>query len=218
METFELSALQLPQELPVTVPSKLVEQRPDVRSAEEQLHAASAQIGVAAANMLPQITLSGAYGGTATQIGQLFESGNIFWSMAGSVTQTLFAGGTLLHRKRAAVAAFDQAAAQYRSVVITAFQNVADTLRALQFDAEAVNAQVVAEHAATESLEIARRALQLGSISYLAMLNAEQAYQQAVINLAQARANRYADTAALFQALGGGWWNRSPTELVHNQP
>jgi NodT family efflux transporter outer membrane factor (OMF) lipoprotein len=218
METFELSTLQLPQELPVTLPSRLVDQRPDVRSAEEQLHAASAQIGVAAANMLPQITLSGAYGGTATQIGQLFDSGNIFWSMAGSVTQTLFAGGTLLHRKRAAVAAFDQAAAQYRSVVITAFQNVADTLRALQFDAEAVNAQVVAEHAAAESLEIARRALQLGSISYLAMLNAEQAYQQAVINLAQARANRYADTAALFQALGGGWWNRSPTELVHNQP
>ncbi len=218
LETFELSTLQLPQELPVTLPSKLVDQRPDVRSAEEQLHAASAQIGVAAANMLPQITLSGAYGGTATQIGHLFDSSNIFWSMAGSVTQTLFAGGTLLHRKRAAVAAFDQAAAQYRSVVITAFQNVADALRALQFDAEAVNAQVVAEHAAAESLDIARRALQLGSISYLAMLNAEQAYQQAVINLAQARANRYADTAALFQALGGGWWNRSPTELVHNQP
>ena len=218
LETFELSTLQLPEELPVTVPSKLVEQRPDVRSAEAQLHAASAQIGVAAANMLPQITLSGAYGGTATQIGHLFDSSNIFWSMAGSVTQTLFAGGTLLHRKRAAVAAFDQAAAQYRSVVITAFQNVADTLRALLFDAETVKAQVVAEHAAAESLDIARRALQLGSISYLAMLNAEQAYQQAVINLAQARANRYADTAALFQALGGGWWNRSPTELVHNLP
>ena len=122
------------------------------------------------------------------------------------------------HRKRAAVAAFDQAAAQYRSVVITAFQNVADRLRALEFDAETVNAQVVAERAAAESLDIARRALQLGSISYLAMLNAEQAYQQAVINLAQARANRYADTAALFQALGGGWWNRPPKELARNQP
>ena len=217
-ENFELSMIQLPLELPVTLPSKLVEQRPDIRSAEEQLHTASAQIGVATANMLPQITLSGAYGGTATQIGQLFDSGNIFWSLAATATQTLFAGGTLLHRKRAAIAAFDQAAAQYRSVVITAFQNVADALRAVQFDAEAVNAQVVAEHAAAESLAIARRALQLGSISYLAMLNAEQTSQQAQINLVQARANRFADTAALFQALGGGWWNRSPSELAHGRP
>ena len=210
--------IQLPLELPITLPSKLVEQRPDIRSAEEQLHTASAQIGVATANMLPQITLSGAYGGTATQIGQLFDAGNIFWSLAASATQTLFAGGTLLHRKRAAIAAFDQAAAQYRSVVITAFQNVADALRAVQFDAEAVNAQVVAEHAAAESLAIARRALQLGSISYLAMLNAEQTSQQAQINLVQARANRFADTAALFQALGGGWWNRSRSELAHSGP
>ena len=218
IEKFELSMIQLPLELPITLPSKLVEQRPDIRSAEEQLHTASAQIGVATANMLPQITLSGAYGGTATQIGQLFDSGNIFWSLAASATQPLFAGGTLLHRKRAAVAAFDQAAAQYRSVVITAFQNVADALRAVQFDAEAVNAQVVAEHAAAESLAIARRALHLGSISYLAMLNAEQTSQQAQINLVQARANRFADTAALFQALGGGWWNRSRSELAHSGP
>ena len=208
-ETFDLSALTLPQELPLTVPSKLVEQRPDVRSAEEQLHSASAQIGVATANMLPQITLSAAYGGTATQIGELLATNNVFWSVAGSVSQTVFAGGTLLHRKRAAVAAFDQAAAQYRCTVITAFQNVADSLRALQYDAEALNAQVAAERAAVENLEIARRALQLGSISYLALLNAEQAYQQTVVNLVQAKTNRFVDTAALFQALGGGWWNRA---------
>ncbi len=212
-ERFELSSLQLPQDLPLTLPSKLVEQRPDIRSAEAQLHAASAQIGVATANMLPQLTLSGAIGGTSTQIGKMLEASNIFWSLAGSATQTAFAGGTLLHRKRAAIAAYDQAAAQYRSTVITAFQNVADSLRALQYDAEALNAQVTAEQAAGESLEIARRALQLGSISYLALLNAEQTYQQSVINLAQSRTNRYMDTAALFQSLGGGWWNRADTKL-----
>lgn len=208
-ERFELSTLQLPQELPVSLPSRLIEQRPDVRSAEAQLHAASAQVSVAIANMLPQITLSGSYGGSATQIGQLFSADNIFWSLAGSLTQTLFDGGTLLRKKRAAVAGLDQAAAQYRSTVIAAFQNVADALRALQYDAEAVKAQSAAEHKAAESLEIVRRQLQLGAVSYLALLNAEQTYQQAVINLVQARASRYADTAALFQALGGGWWNRS---------
>jgi outer membrane protein TolC len=121
----------------------------------------------------------------------------------------LFDGGTLLHRKRAADAALEQAAAQYRSAVITAFQNVADVLHALYFDAAALDASLRAERAAATSLDIGRQALQLGSISYLSLLNAEQTYQQAVIALAQARANRYADTAALFQALGGGWWNQS---------
>ena len=212
-EQFELSTLQLPQDLPLTVPSQLVQQRPDIRAAEAQLHAASAQIGVATANMLPQMTLSAAIGGTATQIGDMLAANNVFWSIAGSAAQTIFAGGTLLHRKRAATAAYDQASAQYRSTVITAFQNVADSLRALQYDADALNAQVAAEHAAAESLEIARRALQLGSISYLALLNVEQTYQQAVINLVQSRVNRYTDTAALFQSLGGGWWNRSKGPL-----
>ncbi|HZP93213.1 MAG TPA: efflux transporter outer membrane subunit, partial [Burkholderiales bacterium] len=216
-ETFELSMLQLPQDLPVSLPSMLVEQRPDVRAAEAQLHAASAQIGVAMSNMLPQFTLSAAYGGATTQLSQIFATQNIFWSVAGSVSQVLFDAGTLLHKKRAAVAAFDQSAAQYRGTVIAACQNVADTLRALEFDADALKAQAAAEHAAAESLDIARRALQLGSISFLTMLNAEQTYQQTTINLAQARANRYADTAALFHALGGGWWNR-PGATVLAQP
>ena len=213
-EKFELSTLQLPQDLPVSLPSKLVEQRPDVRSAEEQLHAASAQVGVATANMLPQFILSASVGSVATQIGQLFAAGNNFWSAAGNVTQPIFEGGTLLHKRRAAEAAYDQAAAQYRSTVITAFQNVADTLRALQYDANALKAALAAERAAAESLDIARRQLQLGDISYLSLLNAEQTYQQAVILLVQAQANRYTDTVALFQALGGGWWNRS--NLAHN--
>ncbi|MGO9951978.1 MAG: efflux transporter outer membrane subunit [Dissulfurispiraceae bacterium] len=208
-EEFELSSLELPQELPVSLPSKLVAQRPDVRSAEEQLHSASAEIGVSIANRLPNITLSANAGSSATAINQLFTSGTGFWALAGNLTQPIFQGGTLLHRQRAVEAAYDQAAAQYRSVVLTAFQNVADTLHAIQSDADALKAAVAAERAAARSLAITRSQLELGDISYLALLNAEQTYQQAVVNLVQAIANRYADTVALFQALGGGWWNRS---------
>ena len=210
-EAFELAALRLPDELPVSLPSKLVEQRPDVRAAEEQLHAASAEIGVALANMLPQFTISAARGGTATVFSRMFSDGNPFWSVAGSVTQTLFAGGTLIHRKRAAEAAFDQAAAQYRGTVVAAFQNVADALYALQADADALRAAVNSEHAAKVSLDLVTKQLEFGQVNYLALLGAQQTFQQAVINLAQARANRFADTAALFQALGGGWWTRSNT-------
>jgi NodT family efflux transporter outer membrane factor (OMF) lipoprotein len=214
-ETFELTALRLPDELPVSLPSKLVEQRPDVRAAEEQLHAASADIGAAIADMLPQFTISATQGGTATVFSQMISNGNPFWSVTGSVAQTLFAGGTLLHRKRAAEAAFDQAAAQYRSTVITAFQNVANALYALQADAEALKAAVNSERAAKASLDLVTKQLQFGQVSYLALLNAQQTYQQAVLNLSQARADRFADTAALFQALGGGWWNRGDVASVH---
>jgi len=208
-ETFELQSLQLPQELPVSLPAKLVAQRPDIRAAEEQLHSASAEIGVNVANRLPNITLSANMGYTAASIGQLFAPGNGFWTLAGNLAQPIFQGGTLLHRQRAAEAAYDQAEAQYRSTVLTAFQNVADTLHAIQFDADALKAAVAAERAAAKSLSIVRSQLELGDVSPLTLLNAEQAYQQAAINLVQALANRYADTAALFQALGGGWWNRS---------
>jgi NodT family efflux transporter outer membrane factor (OMF) lipoprotein len=204
---FDVSDLQLPQELPVTLPSRLVEQRPDIRAAEAQLHSASAQIGVATANMLPQLSLSASLGTISS--GALFQPGTGVWSLGGSLLQPLFEGGTLLHRKRATEAAFDGAAAQYRSTVLTAFQNVADVLRALQSDADALNAQLAAERAAEESLTVARRQFQFGSITYLTLLNAEQTYQQAHIALVQAQAARFSDTAALFQALGGGWWNRA---------
>lgn len=207
-QTFELADLELPTELPVSLPSRLVDQRPDIRAAQAQFHAASAEVGVAIANMLPQVTLSGLYGGTSTAVAQLFSPGNVFWAASGTFSQTLFQGGTLLHRERGAVAVMDQAAAQYRSTVITAFQNVADSLRALDADALALNASVRAETASRESLEIARRRVQLGSVGTGFLLNAEQLYQQAVINTLQARANRFADTVALFQSLGGGWWNR----------
>ena len=200
---FELDQLVLPTDLPLGVPSQLVERRPDVRAAEAQLHAATAQVGVAIASLLPQLTITGDIGSSATAMGDLFKPGTGFWSVGASLTQTLFAGGTLLHRKRAADAALDQAGAQYRSAVLTAFQNVADALHALDADAQALSAAARAEAAATKSLDVVRHQLELGSVSYLALLNAEQTYQQAVISLSQARANRYADTAALFQALGG---------------
>jgi len=182
-----------------------VEQRPDIQSAEAQLHAASAQIGVAIAAQLPQFTLTANAGTVANQIGQLFITpGTAFWTVAGNMAQTIFDAGTLLHKKRAADAAFDQAAAMYRSTVITAFQNVADALHAVQSDAETLKAAVAAERAAFKSLEIARRQLQLGAIGYLGLLTAQNTYQMALIALVQAQAARYADTAALFQALGGG--------------
>lgn len=216
-EEFDLSSLQLPEELPVSLPSRLVEQRPDIRSAEEQLHSAGADIGVSIANRLPDITLSANAGSSAAAINKLFTAGTGFWALAANMTQPVFDGGALMHRQRAAEAAYDQAAAQYRSVVLTAFQNVADTLYAIQSDADALKATVAAEHAAARSLSIARSQLELGQLSYLALLSAEQTYQQAMINLVQALANRYADTAALFQALGGGWWNRPDLSVKAGQ-
>ncbi len=205
---FELSSLQLPQELPVSLPSKLVEQRPDVRQAEENLHAASALIGVAIANRIPTITLSADAGSSPDQITRMFSHGSGFWDLTAGITQPIYDAGTLKHRERAAQAAYAQAAEQYRSTVLTAFQNVADTLHALYQDADALKAAAAAKNAASVTLELAKKQYGSGYLSYLALLSAESAYQQAVINLVQARANRYADTAALFQALGGGWWNR----------
>jgi outer membrane protein TolC len=191
-----------------------VEQRPDIRAAEALLHSASAQVGVATANLLPQITLTGQYGTVST--GSPLAGVSV-WSAAAGLTQPLFRGGELVHLRRAAVAAYEEAAAQYRGTVLTAFQNVADALRALQSDADAVSAQLAAERAATDSLNIARQQFQLGAINYLLLLNAQQTYEQAHVGLVQAQANRYADTAALFQALGGGWWNRTDVATAANQ-
>ncbi|MDB5767228.1 MAG: nodT [Collimonas fungivorans] len=207
-QKFDLASLSLPQQLPLSLPSSLVRQRPDVRAAEAQLHAASAAVGVATANMLPQITLSANIGSAAAQMGDLFTSGTGLWSLVGGLTQPLFAGGALRHKKRASEALLEQAAAEYKSTVILAFQNVADSLRALQYDADALRAQDAAERAAARSLEISRKSVQLGEASPQTLLAAQGTYQQAVISLAQAQAARFADTAALFQALGGGWWNR----------
>ncbi len=217
-ETFDLSALTLPADLPLSLPSKLVEQRPDIRSAEEQVHNASAQIGVAIAEMLPQITLTGSWGRTATRLPNLSSPANAVWSYGVGLVQPLFHGGQLLHQKRAAEAAFQSSAAQYRNTVLTAFQNVADTLRALESDASALTAQVEAERSALDSLNLSRQQFRLGAITYTSLLDAERTYQQAHINLVQAQANRFADTAALFQALGGGWWNRTDVTAEGTAP
>jgi NodT family efflux transporter outer membrane factor (OMF) lipoprotein len=206
---FELASLSLPQELPVSLPARLVDQRPDVRAAEAQLHAASAQIGVAIADQLPHFALTGEIGTSSNGFTSLLTSGASLWSLGGSVAQTLFDGGALEHRKRSAVAAYDEAAALYRSAVLAGFQDVADALRAIEADAEALNADALAEKTASESLELSRRQYRLGAVDYLAVLSAEQAYETAVLQRVNAEAARYSDTAALLQALGGGWWNRA---------
>jgi NodT family efflux transporter outer membrane factor (OMF) lipoprotein len=205
-ESFDLDTLHLPENLPLSLPSQLVEQRPDVREYEALLHQASAEIGVATANMLPQFTISGSLG---TFAGSGFNPGALAFSVLTGVTQPIFEGGTLLHRRRAAIAAYDQALAEYRYTVLVAFQNVADSLRALQADADCVKAQAAAEHSALQSFRVAREQYQAGYIAYTTLLAAEYAYQQTLLALVQGEASRYTDTAALFQALGGGWWNRS---------
>jgi NodT family efflux transporter outer membrane factor (OMF) lipoprotein len=208
-QTFDLGSLQLPADLPLSLPSDLVRQRPDVRQAEENLHVASANIGQAVAARLPQISLTAQVGNSANSVSNLFTPGTNFWSLAGGLTQPVFDGFTLMHKQRAAQAAFDQASAQYRGTVLTAFQNVADSIRALQSDGNGLRAAAASQRAASRSLDIVRKQLQLGQIAYLSLLNAENTYAQARLALIQAQAGRLADTAALFQALGGGWWHQA---------
>ena len=208
-QEFNLDKIELPRELPLTLPSQLVAQRPDIKAAEAILHQASAQIGVATVAMLPRVTLSASYGTGASQIDNLFSPGSVFWSLGSGILQPVFRGGELLNRKRAAEAAFDQAAAQYRSTVLNAFREVAGALRALELDTETLRASLAAEEAAKASLDLARNQFQAGAVSAINVLNAEQIYEQSRLALVQAQAQRYANTAALFQALGGGWWNKS---------
>jgi len=204
-DTIDFDQLQLPQTIPLGLPSQLVQRRPDVRAAADQVHAASAEVGVALANRLPQFSLSAAYGGSATSFGQMFSDGNTFWALAGNVTAPLFDFGTLRHRQRAAEAALDAAKAQYHGVVLTAFQGVADSLYALDADAKALAAAIDAETAARKTRDLTQQQLDLGFINRPALLAAEVNYQQAHVAKVQAQAARYMDTAALFEALGGGW-------------
>jgi NodT family efflux transporter outer membrane factor (OMF) lipoprotein len=207
-ETFELKDLKLPGEVPLSLPSKIIEQRPDVRAAEEQLRATNAEVGVAIANRLPQFSITGAVGGNASVFSQMFSSGGPFWDLIASASQTIFDGNTLLHQQRAAEQALKQSAALYRSTVLSAYQNVADTLHAMLADADALGAAVVTERAARRERDLTQARRAAGYTDYLTELTAEVTYQQAVLGLAQARALRFGDTAALYQSLGGGWWNR----------
>ncbi|UWF52122.1 efflux transporter outer membrane subunit [Pseudomonas sp. N3-W] len=211
-ERFDLASLHLPEQLPLSLPSAIVLQRPDVRSAEAQLHQASANIGVAVSNQLPQFSITGSLGSEVLAGTRLFSSGTGIWSLAGSITQPIFDAGALEHRKRAAVAAYDESAARYRGTVVSAFEDVANALRALQADADALNQQVIAEQAAQQSLDLAQAQFRLGAVNYLSLLTAQQTYQNAIVTRVRAQAARYSDTTALFQALGGGWWNRTDVD------
>ena len=206
---FKLDDLVLPDTLPLSLPSQLVAQRPDIRQYAAQLHQATANIGVATANMLPQVTLTGSYGSQSLTLDKLFTPGSMIWSLAGSLTQPIFQGGTLRHKRNAAEAAAQEAAANYRGTVLAAFQNVSNVLYALQADAEALQSNLTAEQSAAESLAITQTRYRTGADTYVQVLLAQQTYQNAAISLVKARAQRYADTAALFQALGGGWWHQT---------
>lgn len=206
----DLDQLRLPTRLPVSLPSTLVCQRPDVQAAEALLHKASAEIGVATANLFPSFTLNGAFGFQSTDFSNLFDPDSMVWNLAGTVMQTIFKGGALLAERRAAIATYHQFAAQYYQTVLQAFQNVADSLHALDNDAQTLLAQRQAEIAARDAMQLNKGQFRLGGVSFITLLIAEQQYQQTRINRIQAQAARYTDTVALFAALGGGWWNRPP--------
>jgi NodT family efflux transporter outer membrane factor (OMF) lipoprotein len=214
---FDLEHLVLPTELPVSVPAKLIRQRPDVQAAEALLHQASANVGVATANLFPQVNLTGAIGTDALSASTLFSGGTGAWNVGASLTQPLFHGGELMHKRRAALADLDNAAAQYRQTVLAAMQDVADTLRALEADARNLRAEAVAEDLAVKSLDISKKQLAAGGISHVQFLVVERQYSQAHQNRVLAEAARYSDSAALYQALGGGWWNRKDQEEKVNK-
>jgi NodT family efflux transporter outer membrane factor (OMF) lipoprotein len=205
---FELGWLHLPEELPLSLPSVFARQRPDILAAESLLHVASAEVGIATSNLFPQINLTGSLGSEAVSIGSLFGPGSSVWSIAGGLVQPIFHGGELTAKRRAAIAAYDQAAANYRETVLQAFQDVADVLQALDWDAATLKAQSDAVLSAQRTLQLTQEQLRFGAISYLSLLDAQRQYQQALLNMIQTQAGRYADTAALFHALGGGWWNK----------
>jgi len=203
-ETFELSELTLPRDLPISLPSRLVAQRPDIKAAEARIHSASAQIGVAVAARLPNVALTANGGASAFKLAQLLMPGTGFYTLAGNVAQPVFDGMTLLNKQRAAEAELDQAEAQYRSAVINAFQNVADSLRALQGDARAVDDARIAESASRRFLDKIRSQQRYGDVSQLAVVDAQRAYLNASISRIQSDAQRLVDTVALCMALGGG--------------
>ena len=218
LDAVNLDALTLPHDVPIRVPSELVRQRPDIRAAESQLHQATASVGIATANLYPQITLSGQLGSQALHTGDLFSGGTKLWDIGANLLQPLFHGGTLRAEKRAAEAGLDKAAADYQTTVLGAFQNVADSLHALELDAENLHAQADAEQSAQKSLDLVNTQYKEGAASYLQVLDATRQYQQARIGLIQARAARLSDTAALYAALGGGWQPGTLPALAEAKP
>jgi len=203
----DLADLTLPADLPVTLPSELVRQRPDILAAEAELHSASADIGVATAALFPSFTLNGTYGLNNTSLKDLFKSDSSFWSMGANLTALLFHGGTLWFKRKAAIEGYNQSLATYRQTVLSAFAQVADVLRALEHDAETLHSESQALSTAEEALRLIQANYQAGIVNYLQVLIANDQYHQAKIGYLQAVAQRFQDTVALFVALGGGWWN-----------
>jgi NodT family efflux transporter outer membrane factor (OMF) lipoprotein len=203
----ELADLTLPDHLPITLPSELVRQRPDILAAEALLHSASADIGVATAALFPSFTLNGGYGLNSNSTSDLFKSTSGFWSLGANIMAPLFHGGTLWFGRKAAMDAYQQSLANYRQSVLSAFAQVADTLRALEHDAQTVQAEAKALEASEHVLRIVKANYEAGVAGYLQILVANDQYHQARIAYLQAHAQRLQDTVALFIALGGGWWN-----------
>jgi NodT family efflux transporter outer membrane factor (OMF) lipoprotein len=195
-----LDKLHLPEELPLAVPSELVRQRPDIRAAESLLHQASANVGVATANLYPQIVLTGSGGGSGTR----FDSGGDVWNVGASLAAPIFNGGSLQAQKRAAVDAYDEAAAGYRQTVLDSFRQVADALYTIQRDAETLEARTAAAGEADGAYSIATERYQAGGISQPTLLDAERQQLQTALDRSNAAASRFTDSATLFQALGGG--------------
>lgn len=203
----DLQDLTLPSDLPITLPSELVRQRPDILAAEAQLHSASAEIGVTTAALFPSFTLNGAYGLNNTSIEDLFKNASSIWSLGANVSAPLFHGGTLWFQRRAAIEGYNQSLANYSQTVINAFAQVADILRALEHDAEILNAESQSLITAEEALGLIQANYQAGTVNYLQILIANNQYHLAKIGYLQAQAQRLQDTVAFFVALGGGWWN-----------
>jgi NodT family efflux transporter outer membrane factor (OMF) lipoprotein len=214
LPAFTLRDFALPQQLPVSLPSKLVQQRPDVLEAEDMLHQTSAQIGVAEAARFPSFNISAQYAQQSNRTGDLFSKAAQTWSLGVNVTQPLFEGGRLRAREKAARQRFLQAQAQYRGTVIGAFAEVANALQALQHDTDSYNARNTALDAARANRDLARDQFEQGRVSELVVLTAEQQYQNGVLTQVQANAQRFADAANLFLALGGGWWNAQQEAIL----
>lgn len=215
LPTFTLADFHLPTELPVTLPAQLVRQRPDIKAAEALLHQASAEIGVAKAALFPQLTLTGNFGGLTRHSRDLFAGSSNVWSIASQLLQPLFRGGALIAQENAVIAAYDQAFANYRQTVLQALQEVADVLQALVDGARTYKAQKEAEQSAGHALDLSRKQYRLGAVSFLVLLTVTRTYQQTCINRIQAEASRYADTAALFKALGGDFFTNRNLAVTH---
>jgi NodT family efflux transporter outer membrane factor (OMF) lipoprotein len=207
VQPFDIDQFMLPRDMPLSLPSRLVRQRPDVLAAETQMHAASAAIGVAVAQELPDFNLSASVTREALQAADLFHQFTTLWAAGGSLTQPIFKGGALRAQVRAARDAFEAQAATYQTVVLEALGQVADDLWALQYDAQILTVDRHSMDVALEALKLQRTSYSVGTTTVLNLIAAERAYAQARLSYVSAKVQQFIDSASLLTALGGGWWN-----------